>query len=194
MTQAVAIDVALLPPSEVTARAIALNAALPSHGFRGLRLDAAHLPHVTLSQQFVPMPELGTIVARVETVAAGHPRILISVTGGGRSGKTVWMAIRRTGALDALHQGVMAALEPFELPRGAADAFIDGQARPGDVAWVSSFRRASSFDAFTPHLTLGHAEITPTIEPFDFIPTRLAVCHLGRFCTCQRVLAEWRLE
>ena len=49
-------------------------------------------------------------------------------------------------------------------------------------------------DAFTPHLTLGHAEITPTIEPFDFIPTRLAVCHLGRFCTCQRVLAEWRLE
>ena len=58
MSKLVAMDVAILPPADVTARAINFSAGLPSEGARGLRLDAEHLPHVTLTQQFVREDEI----------------------------------------------------------------------------------------------------------------------------------------
>jgi len=59
--------------------------------------------------------------------------------------------------------------------------------------WVTGFRLKSAFGAFTPHITLGHGEHLPEIEPFEFEATTIAACHLGRFCTCRKVLREWRL-
>ena len=46
---------------------------------------------------------------------------------------------------------------------------------------------------FRPHITLRHASHPPTIEPFDFTATTVAACHLGRFCSCRRVLRSWTL-
>jgi hypothetical protein len=63
----------------------------------------------------------------------------------------------------------------------------------GDVIWVSGFRLKAAFGEFTPHVTLGHGKEPPAIEPFAFDATTVAACHLGRFCTCRRVLANWTL-
>jgi hypothetical protein len=76
---------------------------------------------------------------------------------------------------------------------GDAAAFFGGDARDRDVRWVREFRRESSFDRFTPHITLGHASEPPTVEPMEFVATTIAVCHLGRFCTCQRIIRAWHL-
>jgi hypothetical protein len=32
------------------------------------------------------------------------------------------------------------------------------------------------------------------VDPFDFVADHLAVCHLGRHCTCRRILGEWRFR
>jgi len=193
MSTLIALDVALLPPPDVTRRALDLSASLPPAESQGLRLDPEHLPHVTLTQQYVREEELDTAFERVDEVLRGQTPLRLLVTGGGKSGHTVSMTIERTPDLVALHEQLMEALRGVERPDGGPGAFFGGEGRIADALWVTGFRLKSSFNAFTPHITLGHATHPPAIEPFAFDATTVAACHLGRFCSCRKVLRSWTL-
>jgi 2'-5' RNA ligase len=193
MAKLVALDVAILPPPDVARLATEYSAALPSEQSQGLRLDESHLPHITVTQQFVREEELETAFAHVEGVIRGRPRFSIRVVGGGKSGHTVWMTVERSAELANLHELLMEALRGLERPEGTQAAFFGGDGRAGDVLWVAGFRLKSSFGSFTPHITLGHADQPPAIAPFTFDAHTIAACHLGRFCSCRRVLREWTL-
>jgi hypothetical protein len=67
-----AIDIAILPPADVSARAIALSAALPADESQGLLLGVDRLPHITLTQQFVPF-EVARPVARAARSPIARP-------------------------------------------------------------------------------------------------------------------------
>jgi hypothetical protein len=103
------------------------------------------------------------------------------------------MAIEASPLLNELHRRLMDTLVAFERTGGTEAAFVESDARPGDVAWVAGFRRTSSGAAFIPHITLGHAATLPNVEPVTFDATTFAACHLGKFCTCRRVLRQWEL-
>ena len=204
-TTVTAIDIAILPPADVSARAVARSAALPSGESQGLLLGGDRLPHITLAQQFVPSESLLALLAQIDRAADSYPRLRLRVAGGGNSSNSVWMSVERTPELVRLHEQLMDIAEPFETANGDASAFVEDagladappaqrRARDRDVRWVREFRRASSFDAYTPHITLGHASEPPFIEPFDFVATTIAVCHLGRFCTCRRIIRAWELR
>ena len=198
--------IAILPPPEVSERAVALSAALSSAESQGLRLGPEFLPHITLTQQFVSLDSLDAALAQVDGVLRGQEALALRVTGAGKGSNSVWMAIERTAALVTLHEGLMRATELFEVRDGdtprksdgvakaGASAFFGEDARDRDVQWVREFRRASSFARFTPHITLGHASTPPHVEPMDFVATRVAVCHLGRFCTCRRIIRARELS
>ena len=188
----IALAVAILPPPDISRQAIELSAKLPQHESVGLRLGGDVLPHVTLTQQFVPGEEIDTVLDRVGSALVGLAPLRLSVTGAGRGRRSVWMAIDRTPALMELHRQLMDALHAFERTGGTATAFFNSDARVGDVEWVAGFRRNSSYEAFTPHITLGYAATLPFVEPVTFDATTIAACHLGRFCTCRRVLRQWK--
>ena len=194
MTTVIAIAIALLPPAAVADRAVALNRALPPDEGHGLVLDATHLPHITLAQLFIATERLDAALDRIGTIARDLVPLRLRVTGGSRGSNSVWMGVERGADVVALHGRLMATLEPFEERRGSVLAFDGQDARPGDVAWVTGFRHAASFDRFTPHITLGHAHTPPAIAPFEFVATTLAVCRLGRFCTCRTVLRQWEVR
>src|SRR5829696_468447 len=103
MSKLVALDVAILPPADVGARAMAYSAGLPAEGTQGLRLDAEHLPHITLTQQFVREDELDTAFERIEAVVRDLEPPRVVATGGGKSGHTLSIAIERTPELLELH-------------------------------------------------------------------------------------------
>ncbi len=193
MAKLIALAVAILPPAEVSERAIALSAALAGDEPPDLRLDAGHLPHVTLTQQFVREDELDIACGHVDAVLRDARPLHMAVTGAVQEGHTIWMAIERTPALTALHESLMEALRGLERQEGTPAAFFEHDARLKDVLWVSGYRLKSSFGAFQPHITLGHGSDPPSIEPFSFEAVRIAACHLGRHCTCRRVLREWRV-
>ncbi len=193
MSNLLALDVAVLPPPDVRQRAIELSAGLPSADADRLRLDAEHIPHITLTQQFIRVEELEAAFERVDEVLRAERPMTIHVTGGGKGGHSVWMSIDRTEALAGLHERLMEALRGFDRPGGTAAAFFEGDARVGDVVWVTGYRLKSSFHSFTPHITLGRAETPPAIAPFSFEATTVAACHLGRFCSCRRPLRTWTL-
>jgi|KBSSwiStaDraftv2_1062776.scaffolds.fasta_scaffold85145_3 2'-5' RNA ligase len=193
MTKLVALGVAILPPPDVMARAIACSAALPRDGSERLVLDATHLPHITLTQHVIRYEELDGAYAEIDELLEGLLPLHLTITGGGQSGHTLWMAIERTPALLDLHERLMTALKALERTSADAHAFLDGGGRVADVHWVSGFRQHASFGAFTPHITVGHGAQPPSIEPMEFEATAIAACHLGRFCTCRKILRAWEL-
>jgi len=188
-----AIDIALLPPADVSARAIALSAALPAGESQGLLLGADCLPHITLTQQFVPSESLDPLLAQLDRVLRDRQPFDLRVIGGGKGSNSVWMSIERSPELMNMHEQLLQAVEPFETTSGDASAFFGADARERDVRWVREFRHQSSLDRFTPHITLGHAYEPPAVEPIAFVATTIAICHLGRFCTCQRIIRAWHL-
>ena len=194
LSKLLALDVAILPPPDVGERAARLSATLPANQSQGLRLDADHLPHITLTQQFVHRDDLDAIFECLDEALRGQPPMTLQATGGGKGAGSVWMAIERTEGIFRLHGRLMDALHSFERPGGGPAAFLEGAARQGDVAWVTGYRRTASLDAYTPHITLGHADEPPRINPFTFEATSVAACHLGSFCTCREVLRSWELR
>jgi 2'-5' RNA ligase len=195
MTSLIAVDLAILPPPPVSRLAIELSAALPRERSQGLLLGSDdYLPHITLLQQFVDADALSAFLDRVGDVVQQTRPITLRVTGGGMGSSSIWMSIERTHALVELHTRVLDAARPFDRERGDGSAFFANDARDRDVQWVTGYRTSSSGPSFQPHITLGHGIRPPTIEPVDFDATAVAACHLGRFCSCRRVLREWRLR
>jgi 2'-5' RNA ligase len=193
MSKLLALDVAILLPPEARERAIRASASLARDEADDLRLDADHLPHITLTQQFVRAEELDAALERVDEVVRGQAPFTVRATGSGKGGSSVWIAVERSAALADLHERLMEALRGFERPAGTPAAFFDEGARVADVLWVAGYRLKSSFGAFTPHITLGHASEPPAIEPFSFEASTVAACHLGRFCSCRLALRTWEL-
>jgi|SRR5687767_13455363 len=198
MSALLALDVALLLPPEARDRALQLSRSLGAHAATstrepGLVLDADHLPHITLTQQFVRLEETDAVFEHIDETLRGQPPLTIRVTGGGKSGSSAWMAIDRTAEIVALHERLMEALRGLERPGGTAAAFFEGDARVSDVAWVTGYRLKSSLGSYNPHVTLGRAKNPPSIAPFEFQATTVAACHLGRFCSCRRILRSWEL-
>ena len=117
MSSLIAIDVAILPPPDVSRRAVDYSAALPAEGSQGLRLDDDHLPHVTLVQCFVREDELPLAYEHVDGVLRHQAPLRVRVTGGGRSGHTLWMELDRTPDLVDLHERLMECLRGVERDR-----------------------------------------------------------------------------
>jgi 2'-5' RNA ligase len=193
MSALLALDVAMLLPLAARQKAITLSAGLPAEQSHDFRLDAEHLPHITLTQQFVRVEEIDAALERIDETLRTERPLRVRVTGGGKGHSSVWMAVERTDAIASLHERLMESLRGFERPGGTAAAFFEGDARVGDVAWVTGYRLKSSLSAYHPHVTLGYAAEAPVVEPFDFEATTVAACHLGRFCSCRKVLRSWDL-
>ena len=193
MSDLIALDVAILPPPGVTSRAVEISASLPAEESQGLRLDESHLPHITLTQMFARTNELDEVFARVDEVVRTFKPLTLRITGGGQGTHSVWMDVDKTPALMQLHEQLMEALRGLERTDGGTGAFFDEDARLRDVLWVAGYRLKSSFHHYTPHITLGHGSQPPAIEPSGFEADTVAVCHLGKFCTCRQVLREWRI-
>lgn len=193
MSELIALNVALLPPPDVTAKAVALSASLPETEPQPLRLDHEHLPHVTLMQLFARVNELDQVFSRVGDTLHGVAPLVLRATGGGQGTNTIWIAVDKTAPLVELHERLMEALRGLERPDGGTGAFFGDDVRIRDVLWVTGYRLKSSFHHFEPHITLGHGSAPPEIAPFTFDADTVAVCHLGRHCTCRKVLRSWAL-
>ena len=189
-----AVDVALLLPPEAEEAVARLNGRLtgPPAGFR---FDAGHLPHVTLVQQFVPAADLPLMAGEVGAVLASTAPLMLTAERLASSGLTTSLVVAATRPLATLHARLMDRLAPFDMAAGDADAFIaeDEPPRARDVEWVTRFRTAAAYGSFEPHVTLGAGVLDHPAPALEFEATRVAICRLGRFCTCRRVLDSWTL-
>jgi 2'-5' RNA ligase len=191
---AIAIDVAFLLPPDARAVTERVNAHFDTTAVAGFRFDATHHPHLTLGQHFVERDRLVDVCTAVATLLSATRPINLRVTGarGGRTAQV--LAVDPAPMLRRLHERVMDTLAAYEVAGDAAGFFGDDEPpRDGDVAWVRRFRAESSHARFDPHITVGIGQTPVDCAPFTFVAGEIAVCHLGRFCTCRDRLARWAL-
>lgn len=197
-----AVDVALLPPADLLDATIALNRALHGEPDGPIVLNASDcLPHVSLAMGCVRENEVPGLTTAIETIAAAHPRVELVPVGfhvrQSQSGYVVASAeLERTAALQALHEAVMRAVEPYLTRDATPDMFIEPDSiSSSTIRWVNEYATAASFTRFWPHLTLGAGTLPDGLPlPMRSRASRLAICHLGPHCTCRRILAETALR
>ncbi len=188
----IAVDIAILLSGAARAVVERLNAGFDPAPDAGFRFDASHHPHVTLSQHFVRRERLAEVRRLVGGVVGRLDRFELRVTGA-RAGRTSQvLAVEASAPLGRLHERLMDALRGEEVA-GDAGAFQTdaAPARPADVAWVEGFRERSSYARYDPHVTVGIGPRPLSTAPFDFPVDEIALCRLGRFCTCRDRLASW---
>ena len=190
-----AVDVAVLLPHPLLEPVLRLNAALlpPPDGFR---FDDTHLPHVTLAQLFVAKLQLHDVIHEAAAVTHDCAPLRLAPAGLSRGRTASTVRLEPTDALIRLHTRLMDRLRRFESAQGDATAFLaaeDLPPRDADVDWVLHFRANAAYDRFDPHITVG----VGTLQELNPLPAaagaRVALCQLGRFCSCRRILAEWTL-
>lgn len=191
-----AIDVAVLVPNPIATIAVRGSRELAAGQPAALHLDDTHHPHITLAQQFIDQSRLSDLLEELDRLLRHEPGVALRLAGASADRGTIALLVDDSPDLQRLHEAVMDAIEPFESPDGGADAFqSDGETiRAQDVDWVRSYRENSAYAHYRPHVTLGHGARVPQVESIEFGATRIAVCRLGRFCTCRAILREWTLS
>lgn len=189
-----ALDVAILLPSWYQQYLVRLNATLlPSP--EGFRFNHTHLPHISLIQQFTQKNCLDEFIRETTTLLRDVPPLDIRTTGLTHGRTTSALGVSLTEALMEIHTRLMNRLQYLDAGSGDKSAFFLDQESPrqDDVTWVTHFRTRAAYQEFDPHITLGVGTIQSVIPPIHTIGTHLAICHLGRFCTCRHVLADLTL-
>ena len=204
----IAIDVVLLPLEEMADKAIAANKELLKQCADKIVLDKENcLPHISLAMGCIDERDIDNIEKVLRTIAnqssLGQLNIIGIHTGTNSAGEKVSVfQIEKTEALQLLHEEVMQKLAPYFSYDVTADMVLSPpMAGESTLAWIKNYPEKSSFEKFSPHITIGYGEINDYSFPIKLAVStarcpveKLALCHLGNHCTCRKILASVKLE
>lgn len=192
----IALDVVLLPPADIMEKAIGMNAALREAGNLDISLDGEKcLPHITLAMGCAKEGDLPRLVGILSGIAASFSPVKLETvpSAGGRA----WIKLAKARDIELLHEIVMIRLSPFFSYRVTPDMMYgasDQEIHDLTIDYIRRFPISSSFENFTPHITVGTGDMELKVGPSSFLCDELALCHLGDFCTCRKVLSSHKLS
>ena len=204
----IAVDVVLLPSEEMADKAIAANKELLKQCPDKIVLDKEScLPHISLAMGCINKRDIADIEKILQAIAKQSSLGQLSAigihTGTNSTGEQVSvLQIEKTETLQSLHEEVMEKLAPYFNYDVTADMVLSPpMASESTLAWIKNYSEKSSFEKFSPHITIGYGEINNFLFPpqgvlwtIKFTASKLALCHLGNHCTCRRILASAELK
>jgi len=199
----IAVDVVLLPPDEIMDKAIEVNQAL----IKTFEFDNKIVlnkqncfPHISLAMGCIKkgdIPEIDTVLKDIAdkfsplTLTISNIRAGTIPTGEKVSG----FEIIKTKDLQLLHETVMSKLLQYFTYDVSLDmiyALPNQQVEEVTTYWIKNYPKESSFERFSPHITIGIGEVESENSglkfPIQFSVSKLALCHLGNCCTCREMV------
>ncbi len=189
----VAVDIVLLPEKQVTDYAIAANAELVEKDGSRIVLNKGNcLPHISLAMGCIARSDIIRVTKLLEPLAAIIPKKL-KLTGIQKSadfsGETVSvLQIECSGKLQKLHESICEAVENFFTYDVTEEMIAGGIAGVSTLRWIANYPAKSSYENFSPHITIGYGDLQDLATPKEFSVSQLALCHLGNNCTCFEVI------
>jgi hypothetical protein len=206
-----AIDILLEPDATMIDHAEAVNARLRAVFPEGYALDAAHRPHISMYQCFVPTANLDQVFAAANKVlAAGNvtalkleafkyyylPSKTIGLSG---------IVVKPTPELLKLQADLIAAVKPLTAKTGTTAAFFTTPEHPDIqpelIPYVEVFATEHAGAHFEPHVSTGVATreyldkmLAEPFENFTFSPAGAAVYQLGDYGTAAKKLKQFDLK
>jgi len=192
----IAVDIALLPPTEITSQIIDLTSQLPSASTRLNAKDC--LPHITLAMGLLDPNSLNlaaNILKSYVDIASELDIKLSDIQSYKLQDSSLdsfsELVVGQNPKLTTLHLEIMNAFEPMlTFDDVGSDNFISPPLiAEQSIYWVENYldhHKAAS--NFRPHITLGEGVIQKHARPIYYSGSRLALCHLGTYCTCRKIL------
>lgn len=195
-----AIDVVLLPPDPIMNLVLEWNGELDRILPENITLGKFKcLPHISLVMGCIRADRLDQAVSVLKTVGTQHKKLQIRLpdirTVKSDSGnRVITLDITLTPELTVLHHDIVRSFLPL-LTEIADESAIDDvpPISPDAIKWINQYIPDQCFENFWPHITLGFGEAPRDFRPISFEGSRLAMCHLGNYCACSRILAETAL-
>jgi hypothetical protein len=204
----IAINVLLLPDAATAEKTLSTNARLLKNYPAGFALDANHAPHITLVQQFVKRADLAAVANVVAAALSNEQPVQWQSMATGfydmayKNLGLVGIVIEPTAGLQRLQQTIIAAVAPFAVDKGTAEAFApraDGESiTQATVDYVDNFVGSSSGINYHPHLTcgIGNRDFVDALkaEPFEPIscePIGVSIYQIGDYGTAQIKLHDF---
>jgi 2'-5' RNA ligase len=196
-----AVDVVLLPSEQMADKAIEANRELLKQCPNKITLDKKNcLPHISLNMGCIDEADIADIEKILESIAKQSSLKELNVTGlrtetNSAGEKVTVLQIESTRALQSLHEQIILKLTPYitNYDVNADMLFSSSEASKSTLLWIKNYPDKSSFESFSPHITLGYGQINNFSFPTKFPVSKLALCHLGNHCTCKEILASAKL-
>jgi len=193
----IAVDVVVLPEGRVADKAIELNRLLIGQfGAKIVLAKECCLPHISLAMGCIEEADIEGVSQVLEEIAGKVEIGMLEITGAAvnvnsRGEKVSSLEVVRSEGLVWLHTEVMERMGRFFKGEAKAEYIAgEGEVAETTLEWINNYREKSSFERFSPHVTLGYGELEEEAFAGEFRAERLALCHLGNHCTCAKVLWE----
>ncbi|MBS3158511.1 hypothetical protein J4206_04455 [Candidatus Woesearchaeota archaeon] len=214
----IAIDVVLLLPKDVMNKAIKINGSILKHNGKNKRKIMLNrrncLPHISLAMGRIKVNDIPAVIGTLKDIIRHFRKIELEITNIDRwvipDGNSVsGFKIGKNNNLQKLHETIMKRLLPYLSYNIKLDMLYQ-KPLPERITlhWIKNYLKRSSFGNFSPHITLGigrddrlesynikDSQIQDNLKlPIKFTPAKIAVCHLGNYCTCRKVLGMVKLS
>ncbi len=110
------------------------------------------------------------------------------------------ISFEKNSSLLKLHESVAKSLKEF-LIRGEvnkemmyAPDEINAEDTPWMFPYIQNFLENSGYEKFNPHITIGDGILESQDISDRLIASRLAICQLGNYCTCRKIIYETKLK
>lgn len=194
----IAVDVVLLPSDEVMDLAIEVNKQFLKDIENEIALDKKTcLPHVTLLMGVIEENQVRDVEKKLQEIAKRFSPLELSipsvkVTDKPDGSRMSSFVIDKTAELARLHEtAVTQLIPPFTYDKVTMDMFYSPPpANERTLRWVEDFATKSVHENYQPHITLGMGVPEAVTFPIKFTASKLALCHLGNYCTCRKILVS----
>ena len=198
----IAVDIVLIPPEQILKLAIELNRSFPDTAKEDYVLDVKTcIPHITLLMGLISRDQLAEVSSKLNNIANKFSPPNLRVTGFTASphpdGKIFsTLVVKKDPILQKLHETILEELRPFFTWDDVEKEMFYSPPPVREISsfWVKGFGKNSVRENYDPHISLGFAELKQEFVPVQFTASKLALCHLGNYCTCRDVLWSGELK
>ncbi|MET1033333.1 MAG: hypothetical protein ABWX94_02435 [Candidatus Saccharimonadales bacterium] len=198
----IAIDIVLLPPPKIAEQAIAIsNKLAKTSGNTKIVLDGdQYLPHISLCMGGIDENDLQIVHTILKDVIVDLPPFQLTISGIRAHNiptgeQLAVLEIVHQDALQKLHETIMDRLRShLSYDIDTSMFFGSPEVAPISVKWVKDFDQSQNSMTYYPHITSGFGEYADFTFPVEFIANTIAICHLGNYCTCRKILASFELQ
>lgn len=192
----IAIDVVLIPPDDIIQYAVDINKTFPETRAENYVLDAETcIPHVTLLMGLITREQVSEVGRKLGELAKKFSAPALTITHVKSSarpdGKVLsGLEIEKTPELQKLHETICDEMASIFTYEGVTKEmfFTPPPMNEVPMSWVRGFAKTSVREKYKPHITLGVGGPKQEVTPVQFTASKLALCHLGNYCTCRDVL------
>ena len=195
-TDKVAIDVVLIPPDDIIQFAIDINKTFPETSAENyVSGTKTCIPHITLLMGLIAREQVPEVGHKLSVLAKKFSALKLTITHAKSftrpDGKVIsGLEIEKTPELQKLHEIICDEMSSIFTYDGVEKEMFYTPPPVNHVPmfWVGGFAKTSVRENYEPHITLGIGEPKQEIGPIQFTASKIALCHLGAYCTCRDVL------